>query len=141
MTCYVDTSVWLALLGSEATAHEVSAWMSQGMTMVTAQWTGVEIASGLGIKARRGELTQATVSSICESFRQLVAMDGVYLPGCEDTDFQEAATLCEGVSTGLHGGDALHLVVAQRAGCTHFLSFDKVLNRQAQRAGFALVAI
>ncbi len=141
MSCYVDTSVWLALLGREATAPAVATWMAGGMTIVTAHWTGVEVASGLGIKARRGEFTQATVSSICAAFRQLIAIGGVLLQSCEDTDFQEAATLCEGVSSGLRGGDALHLAVAHRVGCTHFLSFDKVLNQQARRAGFALVVI
>lgn len=141
MSCYVDTSVWLALLGREATAPAVATWMSGGMILATAQWTAVELASGLGIKARRGEFTQATASSICDAFRQLIAIDGVSVPPCRDTDFQEAAALCERIGSGLRGGDALHLAVAQRLGCTHFLSFDKVLNQQAQQAGLMLIAI
>ena len=141
MACYVDTSVWVALLGREATAPRVARWMAQGLFMVTAQWTSVEVASALGIKARRGELTQEMVSGICQAFRKLMAMGGVSMEVNERTDFQEAALLCEQVSHGLRAGDALHLAVAQRVGCTHFLSFDKALNRQAEQMGFELVAL
>jgi uncharacterized protein len=141
MSCYVDTSVWLALLGREAAAPAVATWMSGGMRLATAQWTAVELASGLAIKARRGEITQAVASRVCDAFRQLIALDGVSVLPFHDTDFHEAAALCERVSGGLRGGDALHLAVAQRSGCIHFLSFDKVLNQHAQQAGLTLIAI
>ena len=141
MACYVDTSVWVALLGREANAESIEQWMMRGMPLLTAAWTKVEIASALGTKARRGELDQALVSDICQSFKASLAVGGVVQLGCADTDFQEAALLCEQVASKLRGGDALPLAVAQRSGSSHFLSFEKTLNRQAQQMGLVLVDI
>lgn len=141
MACYVDTSVWVALLGREATATAVERWMMRGMPLLTSVWTGVEIASALSIKARRGELTQTLVSKSCQAFRDLLATGGLAGVECVATDFQEAELMCEQVGSGLRGGDALHLAVAQRSGSTHFLSFDKTLNRQAQQMGLVVIDI
>ncbi|MEX1167690.1 MAG: type II toxin-antitoxin system VapC family toxin [Hydrogenophaga sp.] len=141
MACYVDTSVWVALLGHEANGQPIEAWMMRGMPLITSAWTKVEIARALGIKARRGELSQGMVSDMCQSFRDLLGTAGVAQVDCAGTDFQEAALMCEHVASGLRGGDALHLAVAQRSGSSHFLSFDKTLNRQAQQMGLVLVDI
>ncbi len=141
MTCYVDTSVWIALLGREKTSASVAAWMELGKPMVTAHWTAVEIASAMSIKARRGEMTQEAVSRVCSAYRDLVAIDGVTLYTCETSDFQEASLICEQVDLKIRGGDGLHLVVAQRVGCSHFLSFDKALNAQALQMGLELVTV
>ena len=141
MACYVDTSAWVALLGREVNAVPMERWMMRGMPLVTSNWTGVEIASALSIKARRGELTQGMVSQCCQAFHELLEAGGLALIECVATDFQEAAWMCEQMSSGLRGGDALHLAVAQRSGGTHFLSFDKTLNRQALQMGMVLVDI
>jgi predicted nucleic acid-binding protein len=141
MACYVDTCACVALLGREANAEPIEQWMMRGMPLMTSAWTKVEIASALSIKARRGELDQALVSDICQAFKALLGVGGVAQMDCVDTDFQEAALMCEHVASGLRGGDALHLAVAQRSGSSHFLSFDKTLNRQAQQMGLALVDI
>ena len=141
MACYVDTSAWVALLGREANAGQMAQWMMRGMPLLTSVWTEVEVASALSIKARRGELTQGMVLQTCQLFRELLGTGGVTGVGCVTTDFQEAALMCEQMSSGLRGGDALHLAVAQRAGSTHFLSFDKTLNRQALQMGLVLVDI
>jgi uncharacterized protein len=141
MSCYVDTSAWIALLGHEKTSASVAAWMELGEALVTARWTAVEIASAMSIKSRRGEISQETVSQICLAFRNLIAIDGVSIPSHADADFQEASLMCEDVSRRIRGGDALHLVVAQRVGCSQFLSFDHALNAQAVQMGFELVAL
>ncbi len=141
MTCYVDTSVWIALLGHEKTSAAVAAWMEQGAPMVTAHWTVVEVASAMSIKSRRGEISQETVSQVCQALRNLIAIGGVAAQSCEDADFHEASLMCEDVGRKIRGGDALHLVVAQRVGCGQFLSFDKTLNAQALQMGLELVTV
>jgi uncharacterized protein len=141
MSCYVDTSAWIALLAHEKTSASVATWMELGEPLVTARWTAVEIASAMSIKSRRGEISQQTVSQICEAFRSLIAIGGVAIPSHEDADFQEASLMCEDVSRKIRGGDALHLAVAQRVGCLQFLSFDDVLNTQAVQMGFELIAL
>ena len=139
MTCYVDTSVWIALLAKEKTAPSVAAWMARGTPLLTAEWTQVEVASGLGIKARRLEFNQAVASQMCAAFRQLIAMDGVAIAPIVPTDFEEAALICEQVDLAIRGGDGLHLAVAQRVGAAHFFSFDNALKRQAKRMGMELM--
>jgi uncharacterized protein len=141
MSCYVDTSVWIALLGHEKISASVADWMEQGEPLVTGRWTAVEIASAMSIKSRRGEISQETVSRICQAFRSLIAIGGVSIASHEDADFQEASLMCEDVSRKIRGGDALHLVVAQRVGCRQFLSFDHALNTQAVQIGLELVAL
>lgn len=141
MSCYVDTSVWIALLGHEQTSASVADWMELGEPLVTARWTAVEIVSAMSIKSRRGEISQETVSQICLAFRQLISIGGLSVQSCEDADFHEASLMCEDASRNIRGGDALHLVVAQRVGCVQFLSFDKALNAQAVQMGLELVAL
>lgn len=141
MACYVDTSVWMALLGRESSALAIEQWMMRGLPLATSAWTAVEIASGLGIKARRGDLSQGQVSQTCEAFRGLLGTGGVEQVACTGLDFSQAALLCEHVAGGLRSGDALHLAVAQRVGSTLFFSFDKTLSRQAQQMGFGLVNV
>jgi uncharacterized protein len=141
MSSYVDTSVWIALLGHEKTSASVATWMELGEPLVTSRWTAVEIASAMSIKSRRGEISQETVSRICQAFRNLIAIGGVSVPSHEDADFLEAGLMCEDVSRKIRGGDALHLAVAQRVGCRQFLSFDQILNAQAVQMGLELVAL
>ncbi len=109
--------------------------------MVTAQWTAVEIASAMSIKSRRGEMTQEAVSQVCQAFRNLIAINGVFIATFVDADFLEASLICEDASRNIRSGDALHLAVAQRVGCQRFLSFDKALNAQAVQTGMALIAL
>jgi uncharacterized protein with PIN domain len=100
MACYVDTRAWVALLGREANAEPIEQWMMRGMPLMTSAWTKVEIARALSIIARRGELDQALVSDICRAFKALLGVGGVAQMDCVDTDFQEAALLCEHVASG-----------------------------------------
>lgn len=141
MACYVDTSVWLALLGREVTAKRVADWFEKGVALTTSVWTAVEIASALGVKARRGELTQQAVSAVCKAYRDLLDIGIVQVQNCQITDFNEAQMLCEQVASGMRAGDALHLSVAVRSGCSQFFSFDKTLNQRASLAGLELIAI
>lgn len=141
MACYVDTSVWVALLSQEARGPAVARWLQGDVPLVTSRWTAVEIASALSIKARRGELSQTQVSQACQAFRDVLDGAGVAAVDCVGTDFQEAALLCEHVASGLRSGGALHLAVAQRTGSSLFLSFDRTLNQQAERLGLQLIEI
>ena len=70
---YVDSSVWIALLAQEATADALSQWLeNESGVLMTAQWTRTELASAMGIKSRRGELTQDSVHALLNMFEQWV---------------------------------------------------------------------
>jgi uncharacterized protein len=141
MSCYVDTSVWVALLCRESAAPRIATWLAAGPAVMTSPWTQVELASALGIKARRGELSQGLVSEICAAYQRLLNRNDLTLCGVASTDYQEAVLLCENIETGLRAGDALHLAVAQRCGANRFFSFDQRLNTRAKACGLELIAV
>ena len=88
---YVDSSVWIALLAQEATADALSQWLeNESGVLMTAQWTRTELASAMGIKSRRGELTQDSVHALLNMFEQWV-QGGVQLLSVDSQDFVDAA--------------------------------------------------
>jgi uncharacterized protein len=140
MACYVDTSVWIALLGRETTAPSIAQWLAQGRQLLTSTWTAVEVASGLGIKVRRGEFAPELAQTMCGAYEKLLVSD-VSVITVDNADMQQAQWLCMQTQRGLRAGDALHLALAQRNNCSHFFSLDQTLNRNAQGAGMQLISL
>ena len=56
-----------------------------------------------------------------------------------EQDFLQAAEWCATPGGKLRGGDALHLAIAQRHGCTHLASLDKDMQAAAQQQRMKLV--
>ena len=136
---YVDTSVWVAMLAQEAGARALLSFLENTeQHLVTAVWTRTELASALGIKARRKELTQALVSEMLENF-ELWLPAGLSLAAVNNEDFLLAAKLCENVESKLRGGDALHLAVANRCQATHIFTLDRDMQRYAQVLSMQIV--
>jgi uncharacterized protein len=136
---YVDTSVWIAVLTREATATALLAYMgSAEQPLITAEWTRAELASGLGIKARRKELTQAQVSQLLANF-ELWIPAGLSIVAVHSEDFLLAAKLCENIESKIRGGDALHLSVAHRCKASHLLTLDHDMQSLAQVLNMQLV--
>ena len=136
---YVDSSVWIALLAQEATADALSQWLeNESGVLMTAQWTRTELASAMGIKSRRGELTQNSVQALLNMFEQWV-QGGVQLLSVDSQDFVDAAQWCAQVSSGLRGADALHLAVARRHQVSHLATLDHDMARNATRLGLNIL--
>lgn len=134
-TCYVDTSVGVALPSREPTAPHARAVLQGGWRLLTADWTEVEVASALAAKARRGDFAPATAAALRDAYRDGVRRGGIDVVAGEGEDFSAAAGLCQRVASGLRAGDALHLALAWRRGCTLFFGFDRLLNRNARALG------
>ena len=134
---YVDTSVWVAVLAHEPNApglmRDLEAETGQ---LLTAAWTRTELASALAIKARRNELTQASVSALLREF-DLWVSGGVTVMPVDSSDFARAAQLCENVASKLRAGDALHLSVAKRCLATHTFSLDTDMLNNATALGMS----
>ena len=134
---YVDTSVWVAVLAHEPNApglmRDLEAETGQ---LLTAAWTRTELASALSIKARRNELTQASVSALLREF-DLWVSGGVTVMPVDSSDFARAAQLCENVASKLRAGDALHLSVAKRCLATHLFSLDTDMLNNAIALGLS----
>lgn len=129
---YVDSSVWIAMLAKEAGADALLSYLGNtDQKLITAAWTRAELASALGIKARRKELTQALVSKMLEDF-ELWLPAGLSIAAVHNEDFLLAAKLCENVESKLRCGDALHLAVAHRCQATRIFTLDRDMQRYAQ---------
>ena len=137
---YVDTSVWMALLAREAPAPALTLWLASAPALCCADWTQVEMASALGIKHRRGEISMDTAQSICTVFSSMMTYQ-VREIALSAPDMECARSLCLDIERGLRAGDALHLAAALRFQCSHFFSFDHNLNRNAELAGLRLTTL
>lgn len=132
---YIDTSVWMALLAQESQASVVKGWMGSELgQMCVSPWTGTELASALAIKQRRGELAQDVMAKLLAQFEAWVT-DSLRMLGVDGEDCERAADLCAHAASGLRAGDALHLAVALRHGCSHMASLDTVLVKAASDNG------
>ena len=136
---YIDSSIWIALLTQEASAERLAQWLAneQGK-LFTALWTRTELASALGIKARRSEFSQKQVTLLLREFEQWV-ISGVQLLNIDNRDFANAAQVCANVNTRLRSGDALHLMVALRHEATHVATLDQDMGKNALEMGMQLI--
>ena len=136
---YIDSSIWIALLTQEASAERLAQWLAneQGK-LFTALWTRTELASALGIKARRSEFSQKQVTLLLREFEQWV-ISGVQLLNIDNRDFANASQVCANVNTKLRSGDALHLMVALRHEATHVATLDQDMGKNALEMGMQLI--
>ncbi len=137
---YVDTSVWMALLAREAPAPALTLWLGSAPALCCADWTQVEMASTLGIKHRRGEISMDAAQSICSVFSSMMTYQ-IREIALGAPDMASARSLCLDMERGLRSADALHLAAALRFQCSHFFSFDHNLNRNAELAGLRLTTL
>lgn len=103
----------------------------------TAWWTETEFASALGIQLRKRALNLTQARGANSLFGDLMNM--VHRLNVIEADFVQAAQWAAQVSWGLRGGDALHLAVAQRHGCTALASLDFKMCECAEKLGLKLV--
>lgn len=137
---YVDTSVWCAYCFNEKGSEPIVEWLAaMDMQHLGASWwVETEFASALSIKMRNKGLNKLQAAAAQERFAEV--MDMVKRLNLMEADFLEAATSCAAFQVqGLRGGDALHLAVAQRHGCTYLASLDADMCKCAKRMGFQLI--
>ena len=139
---YIDTSVWIAQHTREVGTKAVQHWMAEQdiEAFVCSQWVKTEYASGLSIKFRRGGLSVEHFTSAHQCFAELCVAGPSWI-SLRDEDFLQAARLCSDSASALRAGDALHLAVALRSGCSAFCSLDHVLNKNAAACGLHTFAL
>lgn len=73
-----------------------------------------------------------------DTTRELGEFTAKFLPFAIPTeqDFQKARELCRNALSGLRSGDALHLSIALRLNVARFVTFDRILNKNAAMLGF-----
>ena len=138
---YVDTSVWCAYCFNEEDAEKAVQWLgSVEMENVgTAWWTRTEFESALALQLRKKALNEQQAKRSRKLFDNLMAM--VVGLNVVEADFLEAAHSCKLYASKLRAGDALHLAVAGRHGCTALATLDKDMRGNAHRLGLEVVAL
>ncbi len=138
---YVDTSIWCAYCFNEAGSEKALEWLSKTNLAWTGTswWTETEFASALGIQVRKKALTRKQAVSARERFEEVLEM--VNLLNVTEQDYREAASYCFEVNHGHRGGDALHLAIAQRHGCSTLATLDLQMQANARRLGLKLIEL
>ncbi|MDF1486429.1 type II toxin-antitoxin system VapC family toxin [Ramlibacter sp. H39-3-26] len=136
---YVDTSVWCAYCFNGPGSERAVAWLGQTdlSQAGTSWWTQTEFASALGILLRRKAFTRKQAQAARERFAEL--LDMVTRLNVLEQDYHEAAAHCTDAASNLRGGDALHLAIAQRHGCTALATLDAHMQASAERLGLKLI--
>lgn len=135
---YIDTSVWCAYAFNERETPGAALWVAQlDMNLAASSaWARTEFYSASQIKVRNKSETQPGVNRAAKAFEAAFSM-AQGLKAIED-DFEYAAELCRS-GKNLRAGDALHLAIALRHGCSLLACLDKDMNGAAKLAGLQLV--
>jgi predicted nucleic acid-binding protein len=131
---YLDTSLLVAALSTEAKKNEVQAWLAgqDPALLAISNWVISEFSAALSIKLRTAQIAPPFRANMLAAFAKLTEQSLVVWP-VADNQFHAAAKLADQYALGLRAGDALHLAISADHGATLC-----TLDRRLAEAGNAL---
>jgi predicted nucleic acid-binding protein len=125
---YLDTCFITPMLLNEATSEAVERYVvrAEAGSLYLSQWTRVEFASVVAREVRMKKMNATQGASVLAEFDKLVKDSLMVLVPAAD-DYNLARDYLGKFSTGLRGGDALHLAIAANHGASKILTLDEGL--------------
>ncbi|MER2534536.1 MAG: type II toxin-antitoxin system VapC family toxin [Rhizobiaceae bacterium] len=140
MIFYLDTSFLVTAIVEEAASEAVWKWLDDNRhsELFVSDWVVTEFSSALSVKVRTGQLSAGGRLLAARMFSRLQRASLDFIP-VESRHFSAAANLCANPSTGLRGGDALHLSLAGDVGS--IVTRDRILAQAAFGAGIDAILL
>ncbi|MCP4654284.1 MAG: type II toxin-antitoxin system VapC family toxin [bacterium] len=138
MILYLDTSSLIKLFLEEAHSDLVHGWVEEAEVVCTSRVAYPEAMAALGRRRREGDLDEEAFHAVVHAFQE-------QWPDFSIVDLNEESAGKLAIEHGLRGFDAIHLAAAVDVGSgadplpVRFSSFDRLLNRAAEAAGFVVL--
>jgi uncharacterized protein len=138
---YLDTSFVVAAFTLEARTEDARHWLGQTAAddVFISGWVQTEFFSALSFKIRTHQITVEERALILPDWRLFVAETAATI-AIDPRDFETAAQMANHHHLGLRAGDALHIAIAQEAGCT-LVTLDQKMARAALELGVPVAEI
>lgn len=132
---YLDASFAVTAFTSERATNAAQTWL-QGdpdLVLVGSAWMITEFSSAMSIKTRRGELSPDDKAQVNAAWYDFCNSRLIQIAIAE-ADFYTAAQFADRHALNLRAGDALHIAIAARHGCT-LVTLDRIMAAAAIECG------
>jgi len=138
---YLDTSFLVAAFSFEKRSVEARSWLDRTAPeeLFISSWVETEFSSALSLKVRTGQISVDERSLVLPNWRLFVA-DTVAVIAVDVRDFDTATQMVSHYQNGLRASDALHIAIAQGAGCT-LVTLDKRMADAAIELGVPVAEV
>jgi uncharacterized protein len=134
LNAYLDASVLVTMFTVDDHRQRLSGWLAVTTGRLTlSDWTLTEFTSALAVARRVGRLNQAECDA-AEAALQLWMDREPPALAVDAADIRAARRSIKSTALPLRAGDALHLSIARRVGCS-IATFDNAMRRAAMDLG------
>jgi len=134
LNVYLDASALVTMFTVDAHRQRLSLWLASVTGRLTlSDWTLTEFSSALAVGRRIGRLNHAESEAVEAALESWLHSEPPAL-AVDAVDIRTARRFIRSTTLPLRAGDALHLAIASRAGCS-IATFDNAMRRAATDLG------